>query len=284
MVLVLAAAAATCMLAAARPVALASEPPAWWYEGMPPHEVPTDLLDGFTMGGRIPIARMYVDDSAAGNGTQYRADRAMVERLVEQFKATVTESRWVWLLEALEAYPVDGEEVAVFGSIEPFAEALLLAKGASMVTTVEYNQLRYEHPQLVQVQPAALESVNFSHRFAAAVALSSFDHDGLGRYGDPVGPDGDLRAMRAARRCLRRGGLLFLSVPVGPDLLVWNLHRRYGPLRLPRLLQGWESLRRFGWEEWRLTAEAPFRRSYEPLHVLQPMPGPVSALKDEMEL
>ena len=31
-----------------------------------------------------------------------------------------------------------------------------------------------------------------------------------------------------AERTLVVGGLLFLSVPVGPDVVVWNLHRRYG--------------------------------------------------------
>jgi hypothetical protein len=64
-----------------------------------------------------------------------------------------------------------------------------------------------------------------------ALSISSFDHDGLGRYGDPLGPDNDLRAMRAARCLLRRQGVLLLTLPVGPDAVVWNLHRRYGALR-----------------------------------------------------
>ena len=103
----------------------------------------------------------------------------------------------------------------------------------------------------------------------AAVSLSSFDHDGLGRYGDRLHPHGDLLAMRGAWRALRPGGRLLITVPVGPDVLVWNLHRRYGPLRLPLLLYGWEEVARFGWEEARLTAPASSRRSYEPLFILR---------------
>lgn len=47
------------------------------------------------------------------------------------------------------------------------------------------------------------------------------------RYGDPLDPEGDLKAMRTAKCMLREGGLLLVSVPVGTDLIVYNLHRRY---------------------------------------------------------
>jgi hypothetical protein len=52
-------------------------------------------------------------------------------------------------------------------------------------------------------------------------------------------------------------------------MLVWNLHRRYGPLRLPRLLAGWEESGRFGWESSRLDATTDHRRRFEPLFVLR---------------
>ena len=42
--------------------------------------------------------------------------------------------------------------------------------------------------------------------------------------------------MARVRSILKPGGLLLLTVPVGPDVLVFNLHRRYGPARLPLLL------------------------------------------------
>ena len=40
----------------------------------------------------------------------------------------------------------------------------------------------------------------------------------------------------------RDGGLLLLTVPIGPDVVVWNLHRRYGVARLPHLLWGWDTV------------------------------------------
>ena len=67
--------------------------------------------------------------------------------------------------------------------------------------------------------------------------------------------------MRAAWRGLRVGGTLLLSVPVGPDVVVWNLHRRYGARRLPLRLHGWEVAARYGWDEALLDAEGNWRQT-----------------------
>ena len=91
---------------------------------------------------------------------------------------------------------------------------------------------------------AAVASGKDALQFDVALSISSFDHDGLGRYGDPVDPKGDIKAMQEAQALLKPGGLMFLTVPVGPDILVWNLHRRYGEHRLPLLLGGWEEVER----------------------------------------
>lgn len=56
---------------------------------------------------------------------------------------------------------------------------------------------------------------------------------------------------------------------VGPDVLVWNLHRRYGHHRLPLLLKGWEQVAVYGWREELLEAPAPFTITYEPVLVLR---------------
>ena len=66
-------------------------------------------------------------------------------------------------------------------------------------------------------------------------------------------------------------GLLILTVPIGPDAVVWNAMRRYGEVRLPLLLHGWRDVDRVGWEQRRLTADAPLRgKSYEPALLLEP--------------
>lgn len=105
--------------------------------------------------------------------------------------------------------------------------------------------------------------------FDIALSLSSFDHDGLGRYGDPINPNADLHAMQDVKAVLKPDGMLFLTVPLGPDVVVWNLHRRYGKLRLPRLLRGWEQVECVGWREELLEQTAPYTLAYEPVFVLR---------------
>jgi SAM-dependent methyltransferase len=55
------------------------------------------------------------------------------------------------------------------------------------------------------------------------------EHIGLGRYGDALDPEGDLKAMGELRRVLAPGGQLLLVVPVGRPRVVFNAHRVYDP-------------------------------------------------------
>ncbi len=55
------------------------------------------------------------------------------------------------------------------------------------------------------------------------------EHIGLGRYGDPLDPDGDLKAMRELQRVLAPGGRLIFVTPVGRSRVCFNAHRVYDP-------------------------------------------------------
>jgi SAM-dependent methyltransferase len=60
------------------------------------------------------------------------------------------------------------------------------------------------------------------------------EHVGLGRYGDPLDYDGDLKACRELARVLAPGGRLLFVVPVGRARVQFNAHRVYDP----RLVEG----------------------------------------------
>ena len=65
------------------------------------------------------------------------------------------------------------------------------------------------------------------------ITFSSVEHSGLGRYGDPLNPDGDIETMNSIYNNLKKDGLLIWGAPVcEKDGLVWNKHRIYGPKRL----------------------------------------------------
>jgi SAM-dependent methyltransferase len=53
------------------------------------------------------------------------------------------------------------------------------------------------------------------------------EHIGLGRYGDPLDPDGDLKAIGELVRVLAPGGDLLVATPVGQPRVAFNAHRVY---------------------------------------------------------
>lgn len=80
--------------------------------------------------------------------------------------------------------------------------------------------------------------------FDIVVLCSVVEHVGLsGRYNSGGDPEGDLKAMSKIQRLLSPDGLVFLTVPVGCDVVHGSWHRVYGPERLPRLLSGFEIIK-----------------------------------------
>jgi SAM-dependent methyltransferase len=61
------------------------------------------------------------------------------------------------------------------------------------------------------------------------------EHIGLGRYGDPLDPDGIAKAAAELQRVLAPGGFLYFSVPVGRPHTAFNAHRVSDPVRVVHL-------------------------------------------------
>ena len=57
--------------------------------------------------------------------------------------------------------------------------------------------------------------------------MHTVEHIGLGRYGDPLDAEGDLKAIRELKRVLAPGGTLLFAVPLGRPKLLFNAHRIY---------------------------------------------------------
>ena len=53
------------------------------------------------------------------------------------------------------------------------------------------------------------------------------EHVGLGRYGDPLDPNGDLKAIAELKRVVSTGGTLLFVVPLGGPKIAFNAHRIY---------------------------------------------------------
>lgn len=197
------------------------------------------------MNGRARVKMLYYDSTYVSSAPKVYT-RETIDKYIHRAKAGLNfyyKKTDACLYKALSKHSIEDQEVAVMGSTDPWYEAVTLAYGARP-TTIEYNKIVSRDPRVVAVTNE--EFTKQPRQFDAALSISSFEHDGLGRYGDPLDPDGDIKAVAKMKAIVKPGGLLFLALPIGRDTVVWNAHRIYGHWRLPRLLAGWKIVDFFG--------------------------------------
>jgi len=75
---------------------------------------------------------------------------------------------------------------------------------------------------------ADLTALHFTDNSIESLScMHTIEHIGLGRYGDPIDPDGDLKAMKELVRVLAPGGTLLFVTPIGKPRIQFNAHRIY---------------------------------------------------------
>ena len=80
----------------------------------------------------------------------------------------------------------------------------------------------------LQSEAINLTALSFPNDSLPSVScLHVLEHIGLGRYGDPIDPQGDIKAMTELERVLAPSGDLLIAVPVGQPRLRFNAHRIY---------------------------------------------------------
>lgn len=206
--------------------------------------IPPGLADKFTENGKIPVRYWFLEQRRTkpiciDAPTYEKTIQSVLDRKMKYYGSTIH-----YLYQALEVFSISGKKILVAGLEACNCDALAIAYGADTVLVTDYNPPVCEHQRVVSMTPE--EFAKSGLRPEAAFSISSFEHSGLGRYGDQLDPDADLKAMRELKSKMAPGGILFLAVPVGQDCLVFNAHRIYGPLRLPELLKGWTFLASFG--------------------------------------
>ena len=207
--------------------------------------IPKKLMPKYTLNGKIPVIKWVFNDISNSNTTRVLTMQEY-ETVFEQLKNNTFYyygETLHFLLSALKEYSIQGKTVCVFGSTGVNCDAISLMHGAEKVYIIEYNPLISEHPLVEAYNYKTFEEKHI--KVDVGISISSFEHDGLGRYGDRLNPNGDLRTMKKIKKIIKKNGLLFLSVPVGPDCLVWNAHRIYGEQRLPMLIKDWQLLKVF---------------------------------------
>ena len=65
--------------------------------------------------------------------------------------------------------------------------------------------------------------------------LHALEHFGLGRYGDPLDPEGHVKGLQNIAKLLKLSGRLYLSVPIGLERIEFNANRVFCPERMVEL-------------------------------------------------
>lgn len=97
------------------------------------------------------------------------------------------------------------------------------------VTFVDYRPLKASLPGLTSVAGDILNMTFADNSVESLSCLHVIEHVGLGRYGDPIDPQGSVKAANELQRIARSGGKLFLSLPIGRERICFNAHRVHSP-------------------------------------------------------
>lgn len=84
------------------------------------------------------------------------------------------------------------------------------------------------------MRPVAVSSVGGSGYCDSLSCLHAIEHFGLGRYGDPIDPQGYERGIANMAQLLQSGGKLYLSTPIGQARVEFNANWVFDPRTIIR--------------------------------------------------
>ena len=230
-------------------------------------EIPKELFDEFTQHGEMIYQYWYINDvyndSTSTNSTQIVGEikESMMKGFLYDLNSIENMTYFgtygdVMLprMMAKKKSELRDQSLVVVGTILPWIEAVGVKFNMSQITTLDYTRMRYENERNGQLKWQHVfdfldeaTKKNRIEQFDNAASFSSVEHSGMGRYGDPLDPNGDIKAVRQMHCMIKPGGLMFLGLPTSDDnksYVVYNAHRYYGVKRLTKLLptEDWELL------------------------------------------
>jgi hypothetical protein len=225
----------------------------------------------FTLGGKMRIEKKIRRDweqtiqdlmNANFKSSIFEKYRLMAKNKESSYYGVTDQ----FLYSALHKYSVEGKSVLIFGSANPWYEAVMIENGAESVDVIEYSDRQSFDSRISYFKPGTVKN-----KYDVLISISSFEHDGLGRYGDPIKHDADLIAMQDARMFIKDDGIMFFAVPIGLDTICFNQHRVYGKHRLPLMLTNWERIDSFGYEEKDInnSLNSRYGTPYQPIFILK---------------
>lgn len=110
------------------------------------------------------------------------------------------------------------------------SSCLVFSTVMSAFIPMEFYDLRPADVHLDNLECKKADLINLPFADNSIESLScmhTIEHVGLGRFGDEIDPDGDLKAINELKRVLKKGGDLLFVIPVGKPRIQYNAHRNY---------------------------------------------------------
>lgn len=107
-------------------------------------------------------------------------------------------------------------------------------------TNIEYVDVRplevNAHSSILYKQGSVLKLPYDNLTVISLSCLHVLEHIGLGRYGDPINPNGIAEGLHELQRVLAVGGALLIGLPIGRSRVCFNAHRVLSPSFIPETL------------------------------------------------
>jgi hypothetical protein len=157
-------------------------------------------------GGRVshlyPVLSSWSDEAGSASGAYFHQDM-LVARLIHESRPT----RHIDVGSRIDGFVA---HVAVFREIE----------------VLDIRPMRSSIHNVRFIQADLMGSAaTFASSTDSLSCLHAIEHFGLGRYGDPIDPQGHLKGFRGLVGMLKSGGTFYLSFPIGKPLVEYNAHR-----------------------------------------------------------
>lgn len=165
------------------------------------------LAKGGTVAKIHPILDDYYKPAGTATGHYFHQD-LLVASMIHQ----AAPARHIDVGSSIEGFV---SHVASFRDIEVFDIRPLQIHG--------HPQIRFVQGNLMELDSRLIECCD------SLSCLHALEHFGLGRYGDPIDPEGHLKGFANLGKMLKLGGTFYLSFPIGASGVHFNAHRVFAP-------------------------------------------------------